>query len=149
MDAAVRLIHTKVFDDQEITEYQLDWKAQESNAVECYNLAIDKDDDPRNIHIPESEGHCEVHGPAVETLEVTQPLKTRTVNIGSEENPKYATIGDYWDEEMHPYRLNPKYKEKVRMELDKMLAARIIEPVEESEWVSPMVVQEKKTKGEI
>ena len=48
-----------------------------------------------------------------------------------------------------PYRLNPKYKEKVRLELDKMLAAGIIEPNEESEWVSPMVVQEKKTKGEI
>ena len=31
-----------------------------------------------------------------------------------------------------PYRLNPKYKEKVRMELDKMLAIGIIEPVEES-----------------
>ena len=30
-----------------------------------------------------------------------------------------------------------------------MLAAGIIEPVEESEWVSPMVVQEKKTKCEI
>ena len=30
-----------------------------------------------------------------------------------------------------------------------MIAAGIIEPVEESEWVSPMVVQEKKTKGEI
>ena len=30
-----------------------------------------------------------------------------------------------------------------------MLAAGIIEPVEESEWVSPMVMQEKKTKGEI
>ena len=48
-----------------------------------------------------------------------------------------------------PYRLNPKYKEKVRMELDKMVAAGIIEPVEEFEWVSPMVVQENKTKGEI
>ena len=47
----------------------------------------------------------------------------------------------------HPYRLNPKYKEKVRKELDKMLATGIIEPVEESEWVSPMVVQDKKTKG--
>ena len=30
-----------------------------------------------------------------------------------------------------------------------MLAAGIIEPVEESEWVSPMVVQDKKNKGEI
>ncbi len=35
------------------------------------------------------------------------------------------------------------------MELDKMLTVGIIEPVEELEWVSPMVVQEKKTKGEI
>jgi hypothetical protein len=48
-----------------------------------------------------------------------------------------------------PYRLNPKYKEKVCLELDKMLAAGIIEPVEESDWVSPMVVQEKKQKDEI
>ena len=31
-----------------------------------------------------------------------------------------------------PYRLNPKYKEKVRSEIEKMLAAGIIEPVEES-----------------
>ena len=30
-----------------------------------------------------------------------------------------------------------------------MVAAGIIEPLEESDWVSPMVVQDKKTKGEI
>ena len=48
-----------------------------------------------------------------------------------------------------PYRLNPKYKEKVCVELYKMLAAGIIEPVEESDSVGPMVVQEKKQKGEI
>ena len=109
-----------------------------------------------------------MHGPAVEAPEVTQPLKTRTVNIGSEEQPKLATIGDYWDDEMvskvtqllheyqdlfptkfsemkgilgdicimkiplkpdakpvkqRPYRLNPKYKDKVKVELEKMLAA--------------------------
>jgi len=39
-----------------------------------------------------------------------------------------------------PYRLNPKYKEKVKIELDRMLEEGIIEPVEESEWISPMVV---------
>ena len=39
-----------------------------------------------------------------------------------------------------PYQLNTKYKEKVCEELDKMLAAGTIEPVEESDWVSPMVV---------
>ena len=94
------MIHTKVFHDQELVEYQPNWKEQEANTVECYHLTIDEDDYPRNINIPESEGHYEVHGPAVEAPEVTQPLKTRTVNIGSEENPKYATIGDYWDDEM-------------------------------------------------
>jgi hypothetical protein len=47
-----------------------------------------------------------------------------------------------------PYRLNPKYKEKVNIELDIMLEERIIEPIEESEWIIPMVVQDKKT-GEI
>jgi hypothetical protein len=47
-----------------------------------------------------------------------------------------------------PYRLNPKYKEKVKIDLDRMLEAGIIEPVEESEWISPMVVQDKKI-GEI
>ena len=46
-----------------------------------------------------------------------------------------------------PYKLNPKYKEKVRQELDKMLAARIIVPVEKLEWINPMVVQDKKTRG--
>jgi hypothetical protein len=36
----------------------------------------------------------------------------------------------------------------VKIELDRILEARIIEPVEELEWISPMVVQDKKT-GEI
>lgn len=48
-----------------------------------------------------------------------------------------------------PYSLNPKYKEKVHIELEKMLAAKIIEPVEESDQVIPMVVQEKKQKVNI
>jgi hypothetical protein len=45
-----------------------------------------------------------------------------------------------------PYKLKPKYKEKVKIELDRMLEVGIIEPVEESEWIRPMVVQEKKTR---
>jgi hypothetical protein len=46
---------------------------------------------------------------------------------------------------MHrPYRLNPKYKEKVKIELDRMMEVGIIEPVEESEWISPMVVHNTK-----
>jgi hypothetical protein len=46
-----------------------------------------------------------------------------------------------------PYRLNPRYKEKVKEEIDCMLKAGVIELVEESEWISPMVVQDKKTGG--
>ena len=43
LDTAVRLINTKVFDGKETVEYQPDWKEQEANAVECYNLAIDEE----------------------------------------------------------------------------------------------------------
>jgi hypothetical protein len=45
------------------------------------------------------------------------------------------------------YRLNPVYKQKVKGEFDKMLEAGVIEPVEEFEWIIPMVVQEKKQGG--
>ena len=38
------------------------------------------------------------------------------------------------------YRLNPIYKQKVKYEIDRMLEANIIEPVDESEWICPMVV---------
>ena len=48
-----------------------------------------------------------------------------------------------------PYRLNPRYKEKVKAELDRMLNARVIGPVEESEWINPIVIQDKKTTGEV
>jgi hypothetical protein len=46
-----------------------------------------------------------------------------------------------------PYRLNPIYKKKVKAEIDRMLEAGIIELVEESEWIIPMVVQENKQGG--
>ena len=48
-----------------------------------------------------------------------------------------------------PYRLNPRYKKKVKDELDRMLDVGIIEPVKESEWISPIVIQDKKTTGEV
>jgi len=125
---------------------------------------------------------------------MSKPLKTRNVNIGSEAEPKFMKIQDYWgkdmvakvDELLHeykdlfpkrfshlkgiigdlgvmnitlkpnakpfkqrPYRLNSDYKEKMHQELEKMLDASIIEPMEESDWVSPMVVPEKKQKGKI
>ena len=43
-----------------------------------------------------------------------------------------------------PYRLNPVYKQKVKVEIDRMFEDGIIEPMEEYELIIPMVVQEKK-----
>ena len=39
-----------------------------------------------------------------------------------------------------PYRLNPHYKEKVKVELHRMLEAGVIEPVEELEWIKKIGV---------
>ena len=46
-----------------------------------------------------------------------------------------------------PYKLNPIYKQKVKAEIDRMLEAGIIEPIEESKWIILMVVWEKKQGG--
>ena len=43
-----------------------------------------------------------------------------------------------------PYKLAHKYKEIVKKEIDNMLEAGIIYPIDQSEWASPMVVQHKK-----
>jgi hypothetical protein len=50
--------------------------------------------------------------------------------------------------QQRPYKLNLKYKDsKVKSEIDRMLDAGIIESVEESKWISPMVSQDKKIGG--
>ena len=58
------------------------------------------EDDLRSVSILESEGERVVAGPPLQEVEVTKPLKLREVNIGTEENPKLANIGDYWDEDI-------------------------------------------------
>ena len=57
------------------------------------------DDEIRNINIPETEGNQDAAAPDVPMDLMNQPLKIRKVNIGMEENPKFASVGDYWDEE--------------------------------------------------
>ena len=67
--------------------------------MECYKLAEEEKDEPRNTNIPELEGSRKVQGPKLELLEITNKLKTKKVNIGTEAEPKLTSIGDYWDEE--------------------------------------------------
>jgi hypothetical protein len=182
------------------TEVEIMIKDQQKNRqivkelLSCYHVEEEApdEDDPLNIQITEIEGEREVEGPSMESKVFSPPIKVKKVNIGTLENPKMASIGDYWDEKtieritelLHkyndlfpttftkmkgiagelgemktplkpkvrharkrPYRLNPIYKQKVKEEFDRMLEARIIEPIEEYEWISPMVVQEKKKGG--
>jgi len=141
--------------------------------TQCYNVTDEvEDEDPQKINIPEIEGHRKVQGLQIENPNITMSLKMKQVNIGTEAEPKFTKIGDYWDDaivdkvvellreyqdlfptkftdlkgiirnlgmmkimlkpdakpvKQRPYRLNPKYKEKVHLELDKMLAPGIIE----------------------
>ena len=56
---------------------------------------------------------------------------------------------DYKPSRQRQYRMNPIYKEKVKTELDRMLHTGIIEPIKESEWIIPIVIQDKKTTSEV
>jgi hypothetical protein len=162
--------------------------------LSCYHVQEEApdEDDPHNIQITEIEGEMDVEGPSLESEVFVGPIKVNKVNIGTNDNPKMASIGDYWDEQtieritellceyndMFPtiftemkgiigelgemniplkpkarpvrqqlYRMNPIYKQKVKEKNDKMLEVGIIELVEESELVSPMVVHKKKKRG--
>jgi hypothetical protein len=65
--------------------------------LECYNVYKEEHDeeDIRNVQVPKTEGEKIVQGPNIESIAYTQPIKTRKVNIGTIENPKFAQIGDY------------------------------------------------------
>ena len=69
--------------------------------MECYNISSEPEDDDEfwNITIPESEGSINVVALDIPTDPMSYPLKIRKVNIGMKENPKFANVGDYWDEE--------------------------------------------------
>lgn len=63
--------------------------------IEFYNITAEEDKDPHKIDIKELEGHHEINGPEIEMHDITNPLKTRKVNIGSKIELKYATIRYY------------------------------------------------------
>jgi len=53
-------------------------------------------------------------------------------------NPNYNPI------KYRPYRLNSRVQEKVKKEIDRMLAIGLIFHVDEDEWIIPMVIQSNK-----
>jgi hypothetical protein len=47
----------------------------------------------------EVEGERDVEGPPIESEVIFTPIKAKKVNIGTTEQPKMPSIGDYWDEQ--------------------------------------------------
>ena len=96
---ALDIIKTKIFEDRTISvPVQPEWTSQLKEALECYNFASEPeeaDEDPRNTNIPESEGTRDVEGPQLEIPAITEPVKIKKVNIGTDEESKFASIGDY------------------------------------------------------
>jgi hypothetical protein len=84
-----------------MTECQQQNKHIVKELLSCYHVEEKEpdEDDLRNIHITEFEGKREVEGPSLESEVFVAPIKVNKVNIGTTDNSKMASIGDYWDEQ--------------------------------------------------
>lgn len=69
------------------------WNTQLCHALECYNVTSEEEyANPRNINIPEVEGHREVESPQIENPDISATLKTKEVNIGTKEESNFMKI---------------------------------------------------------
>ena len=100
MDDALQLVKITIFETPPKLEevVPLNQSRQLSQPLACYNVQVEDDeDDPQNINILESEGSREVRKPKIRDPNIMVPSKMKQVNIGTEEEPKYTMLGDYWD----------------------------------------------------
>lgn len=75
------------------------------NPIECYQIrkasySLDELEELRNLEIKETKGNREIQNtiPSHIDSSYNHPLKLQMINIGTEEKPKIALLGDYWDE---------------------------------------------------
>ena len=102
VDQALQVIKSKIFEDCTISvSAQPEWAIHLKEALECYNFASEpeEDEDPHDTNILESEGTHDVEGPQLEIPAITEPIKIKKINIGIDTEPKFASIGDYWNDE--------------------------------------------------
>ena len=100
IDDALEVISIELFDDYPLLELnQPDWAAQMKNAIECYNFATNEEENHRNVNRLESEGSRDDQGPSLELPKITEKVKIKKINIGTEEDLNFASIGYYWDDE--------------------------------------------------
>jgi hypothetical protein len=95
------VIVIKELEVKHITEEQQRNQQTVKELLTCYHVQEETpdEDDPCDIQIKEAEGEREVEGPPIESEVIGEPIKVKKVNIGTAENPKMASIGDYWDEQ--------------------------------------------------
>jgi hypothetical protein len=70
--------------------------------LSCYHVweEAPDEDNLRDIHIEEVEGEREVEVPPIESEFISTSIKVKKFDIGTIENLKMASIGDYWDEKI-------------------------------------------------
>lgn len=104
VDSALQVVMRRIWSDI-AAENEAGEEEAMKHALAYYKLAIEGNDvesddqELRHLDIIETKGECGVQGHKFLSPYITQPLKTRKVNIGSEEQPKLSNVGDYWDEE--------------------------------------------------
>jgi hypothetical protein len=101
VDQALQVLRKNVFEEEPnlpIEQEEDEWTASFQKFQGCYNINADEDDDPRNVNIVETKGQRDVEGSGVELAFIEQPIKIKKVNIGTEQAPKLANVGDYWDD---------------------------------------------------
>lgn len=80
--SSLHTINNNIFENSAPRTWkQPNWVVQIEHVLECYNLIVEEEDDPRNVDKAESEGHREVNGPKPEIQDITKPLNTKKVNI--------------------------------------------------------------------
>ena len=100
-NVALHIIKTKLFEDIHVAITNFNQhNATIQHWIECYNMMREPDDDdPLDVNILEYEGTHVVEGFGIFSDQFLNPLKVKKVNIGSPENPKFVSIGDYYDNE--------------------------------------------------
>jgi hypothetical protein len=104
IDASLKWIRGLIFikepEIETITEEQQHNEQTVKEPLSCYHVHEESpnEDEPRDIQIEEVEGKRDLEGSPIESEVISVPIKVKRVNIGTNEHPKMANIGDYWDE---------------------------------------------------
>jgi hypothetical protein len=101
LDQVLQIIIQKVFEEAPnppLDQEKYEWIVPLQQLQECYNINFDKDDEPRDVNILETEGKRNMQGPRIELPFFGQQIKIKKVNTGNEQTPKLENVGDYWDD---------------------------------------------------